>query len=513
MRKIILTLLCYLFVLTDCFSQDNVTIFNRATSEDSAAINAIALYPQNTRRNILEACAYPDALLGMAAMQKNTNAQFKGLVASYSQDKQQKFWDLTRYPGLIDALVTGGKKKKKVIKELLKNYPQDIHKTALKYGRCHYDVLSKIQSLNNQAASDFQMLAKDYPPLTQAALMELLKYPEAISLLSRNMHAAVLLGEIYKRDPVLVIQQFDSLNNVLVKQNAKELQEWQDGLAKDPEAKKEYEESARQYAREQGYSDEDLYTDPKVVVNYVYYPYPYWYGYPWWWADPRWYPYPYWYDLGFYYVPHGIVYVGMPSWYFTHWYFYNHPHHYHYPHFSSYCVGYYYGHRGSVTGVHRGVREWVHETDPRLPRNYFHDDIKRPERMREYGRFEMDYDRSRKNISRDEFLRTRTSSYPNMSPALTETPRPGDAGPQQRQKPRENPVRSNEYPPVRIPRGEERNRTVPQERRAQPSQRKPQPSQPKTAPSTPRPRQPVPQQQAPRPSQPLPKPQPTQPPR
>ncbi|HEY4800818.1 MAG TPA: hypothetical protein VII99_17195 [Bacteroidia bacterium] len=453
MKKESCLLICGLLITTLSFAQNDTALINRTITEDSTGINALALYPQNVRNAILEVCAHPDALTRMEAMQQTTKEKFKKILVEFDKDEQQKIWDITRYPGLVDSLASGGKKSKEEITTLLANYPPEIHETALQYGRTHYDVLKQIHSLNKKSQSDFDQFLKDYPPQTQASLKDIVYYPEVISILINNMHTTVAVGDIYKRNPSLVKQKLDSLNLALAQQNAKDLAEWKNGLEKNPDAKKEYEASAKEYAKKQGYNEEDLtVNDPKVIVNYVCYPYPYWYGYPWWWDYPHWYPYPYWYDWGFYYGPTGMVYIGFPSWYFTHWYFFNHPHHYYYSHFSDYCVGYYYGHRGSTAGVHRGVSEWVNKNESTLPRNFLANDSKRPDRLKEFGKFEMEYNKSGKNNSRDDYLKANASAYPDISPVLHEKNRTVEPQIPVRQKPTfQFPSQPHPYPPVRFP--------------------------------------------------------------
>lgn len=474
MKNKICFLISLVLLFNPCFSQEDAVILNQVISEDSASINALTLYPHDVRNNILEICAHPEALVKLDAAQRSSKEKFKGLLLEYSKEDQQKIWDLTRYPGLVDSLVIGGKKSKGEIADLLKNYPSEIHETTEKYGISHYNMLVKIAALNKQTDADFKDLISVYPKQTQTALKEMLKYPEVLSILNENMRTTVSVGEVYKSNPTLVLQKLDSLNFAITRQNAKDLAEWKNGLEKNPEAKQEYEASAKEYAKKQGYSEEDLVvTDHQVVVNYVCYPYPYWYGYPWWWDYPHWYPYPYWYDWGFYYGPYGMVYIGFPSWYFTHWYFFNHPHHYHYPHFSDYCVGYYYGHRGSVTGVHRGVSEWVHKNEPNLPKNFLAADAKRPDRLKEFGKFEMEYAKSGKDMTRDEFLKANAASYPSIRPVLNEKPRPrAILGTQP--KPREYQVQPSQHPPVKFPRQSPTPRPVPQTPKPQAPQPKPQ---------------------------------------
>jgi hypothetical protein len=415
-----------LFFFLNGFAQNDEAVFKQVISKDSAAVNALALYPVNVRNTIFEACTHPEVLIRMDALQQETREQFKSLLSLHSKEEQQKIWDITRYPGLVNQLADEGKKTKAKLTKIMETFPSEIRETALEYGRSHHDVFVKINELNKSSDYAFEELIKTYPRNAQYAFRELVKYPELISILNSNMQMAVLVGDIYKRNPNLIKRKLDSLNTVLAEQNAKDLKDWQEGLEKNPKAKKEFEESAREYARSQGYHDDDLVVhDTKVVVEYVTYPYPYWYGYPWWWDYAYWYPYPYWYDWGFYYGPFGMVYIGFPSWYFMHWHFFYNPHHYYYPYFSDYCINHYYGHRSSFNDPNKCVSEWVKTNERNLPEHFLDNDSKRPERLKEFGKFEMDYSQHTaaypgKNISRNDFLKENKSEYKNMSGVFNE---------------------------------------------------------------------------------------------
>jgi hypothetical protein len=312
-----------------------VQLLNSLIEEDSAAITALALYPADVRKNILEACTYPEALVRIEALQKNTRASFREMLENYSKEEQQKIWDLSRYPGLIARLTEGGKKSKEEIEKISSDYPEEIRETAVQYGRDYYEILIKVHALNIDSDKAFEGVIREYPEQAKTSLRELMKRPETIDILTSDMKMSVLVGDIYKKRPQLVQKKLDSISAEHASQNAKAQEDWKAGLEKNPETKKEMEEASKEFVKAQGYDNDDLtVTNETVVVNHVIYPYPYWYGYPWWYDYPYWYPYPYWYDLGYYWGLGGIVYIGLPSAYFTYWFFYHPHHHYHYNHFS-----------------------------------------------------------------------------------------------------------------------------------------------------------------------------------
>lgn len=490
-------LILIIFLSTCLFirAQETQQLLSGLLKGDSAAVTALALYPESIRKKILEACVYPEALVRIESLQKSTSESFRKLLGDYPKDEQQKVWDLLRYPGLMGKITEGGKKTKKQLDKIASGFPEEIRETAKDYGISHYDLLVKVHSLNGNYEKAFEALIGSYPEPARSAYYELVKHPEVIDLLISDMKMSVLVGDIYKRQPDVLQKTLDSISAEHAKQNAKDLEDWKSGLEKDPVAKKEMEDASKEFTKELGYSEEELVVRHEtVVVDYIIYPYPYWCGYPWWYEYPYWYPYPYWYDLGYYWGPYGIVYIGFPSPYFTFWFFHHHHHHYYYNHFSSYCVGHYYGHRGSNTGFHREVDRWVDANKQNLPKDFFANDSKRPDRIKEFGQFEMDYEKAvknnpGKNISREDFLKSNTDAYPNINPVLNEPhPTPDKSG---YDKPVQPPVKQEPTQPrpiIKVPQ-EPKPDVKPHEQPKQPKQVQPYP-QPK--PPQPKPPQPQP---------------------
>lgn len=466
-------------------SQESSRLLDNMIREDSTAITALALYPDGIRKNILESCTYPEILVRMESLQKNTSESFRKMLEGYPKEEQQKVWDISRYPGLISKITEGGKKNSEELNKIASDFPQEIRETAVAYGVNHYDLLVKANSLNTSSEQAFESLVFDYPEAVKNSLGELLKHPEIIKILTSDMKMSVLVGDIYKKQPQLIQHKLDSISAGHARQNAKDLEDWKNGLEKNPEAKAEMENASKEFAKEQGYKDNEIgAVNEHAVVNYVIHPYPYWFGYPWWYDYPYWYPYPYWYDWGFYYGPAGIIYIGFPSPFFTHWYFHHPHHHYHYNHFSDYCLGHYYGHRKSVAGFNREVSGWVKAKEQEVPRNFFANDSKRPDRIKELGKLEVDYnnaikDNPGKKITHNDFLNSNPSAYPNISPVLTES-KPKETKPVF-EKPKEVPVynarprpRPTIIEPRTFPPAQSRPRPVPIQPQALPKS-KPQP--------------------------------------
>lgn len=510
------TLFILLFFLTVNFihAQSKDELLLQMSSEDTTALHALVLYPEDVRTAIYEASAYPEVIIKAHSLQKNTSESFNSLISEFSREEQEELWDLARYPGLIRKLTEGGRKSNRNIKDILQDYPAEIHETAQNYGRNYYATLEKMNQLNTQADRTFNEILSSYPQSVQNAYHELIQYPEVLTILNDNMKMTVIVGDLYRTNPEFVKQHMDSLSLEIARRNAQELEDYKNGLKENPEAMREMESAAKEYAIEQGYSEDELNVRHETIVtNYVSYPYPFWYGYPSWFHRPYWYPYPYWYDWGFYYGPGGISFIGMPSWYFVNWYYNFYPHYYNYPYYTDFCVAHYYGHRNSTTSLTRGTREWVQENRSVVGEDYFREPLGRVERIRQLGKLDKEYQEFRNanpdtKLTRNEFLVTRQEDYPaiNVTPERAKrimqdqrevTPRDIP------ERPRVTPEQPHRRPPVKFPTDPPR-RTTPRTQPAAPPRTQPRTVPPRTQPQhnpTPPPRHnptPPPRQQMPR---------------
>lgn len=387
MKYIIVTLSLLISSITGAYAQQ-VSSHTPWTKEDSAAINALAMYPDSVRMEIFTACEYPAIIVNVASLQKNSSAAFADLISSYSKTKQEDMWNLSRYPNLISKLVEGGKKSKEDIETIASSYPSDIHDIAVKFGRDEYELLSKVNDLQNNTNLQFNTLISSYSSDAQKAFTALLQLPEILTLLNDHLSLTVRVGDKYKRDPQWVMHKSDSTAAAVAKINAEQIQDWKQTLQQDSNAQNELKDAANEYATDNGYNQSavDAPLDPDEVNDTSVYPYPYWFGYPAWYPYAYWYPYPYWYDWGFYYGPYGNINVfGFPSFYFTNWYFW-HPGHWHrYPHLGSAYISHYYGPHRLNTLSRQVVHNWVHANRKYLPADFVKNNAARAEAIRQYG--------------------------------------------------------------------------------------------------------------------------------
>lgn len=416
MKTIIYTAILLSMAITGANAQQ-VTAHAPWTKEDSAAINALALYPDSVRLQIFQACEYPAIVVNVATLQKNSSAAFVNLLSSYPKAEQEDIYNMTRYPNLISKIVNGGKKSKEDMDAILAGYPNEIHDVAFKYGQNNYDLLKSINDLQNETNQQFSLIISSYPPDVQKTFTNLLQLPEVLSLLNDHLSLTVRVGDHFKRDPQWVMRKSDSTALAEARRNAEELKEWKQTIQQDTSAQRELKEAANTYADSNGYKkkDVDAPLDSNVVNNYSVYPYSYWFGYPAWYPYAYWYPYPYWYDWGFYYGPYGdMVIFGFPSFYFLNWYFY-YPFYWHrYPHLGSAYIHHYYGPRGLNTMSRLVVHGWVQDNRRYLPAGFISNDAKRSETIRQLGQLNeaaMNKEGTVDAQARDQYLAKNSSKF------------------------------------------------------------------------------------------------------
>jgi hypothetical protein len=446
MQYIILGTLLWMFaVMQSLQAQVGRDMLVDLSEQEEEAINALVLYPEETRLAILDASLHPEALVKLEAIQTQSRNAFQDILAGYPQSTQEVIWDLTRYPGLVERLVALQGASNREVNETLDAYPEIIHERAKLALQSYSWEMRSIHQLSLDAEVAFSNLLASYGPETRAALQHLIDLPEVLSMLTDNIRLTLLVGDLYKKDPAWVLHKADSLNLVVAQQQAQELQDWKTSLENDPEAMRELQESAEAFGDEHGYYYEDYYEEPfddvyyqeeptREVHNYHYYHYPYWFGYPYWYSYPRWRMYPYWYDWGFYFRPgRTVVVLNLPSFYFTNWYFYHPYHHYRWSHLSAHFTKHYYGHRRYGSSITAGVTVWKNQNRAVVSDEFLRNDGRLNERFREFGKFEADrarYNRNhpQKQMDQIEFREKNSDRYRDLSRTSTDrrTIQPGE---------------------------------------------------------------------------------------
>ncbi|MCB0585704.1 MAG: hypothetical protein KDD06_10340, partial [Phaeodactylibacter sp.] len=151
-QTILLLLLSGSVVLT---AQTGEPLLAQLAEEEKDAVNALVMYPEDTRLAILESSKYPEALIKMQRIQEQTSESFKELLSDYAQSTQEMIWDLTRYPGLVERLAREGNGSRSNIQAILKDYPETVHDNALSAGIQYLPLLEEIERLQVSADKAF----------------------------------------------------------------------------------------------------------------------------------------------------------------------------------------------------------------------------------------------------------------------------------------------------------------------------------------------------------------------
>ncbi len=376
------------------FAIDNSAALDQILSKNGSALEPLLNQSPEVRQAILEASLYPNTLDEIDRRQVQTRQQFQNLISSYPRKTQEKFYNLIRYPELVEALVDGGEKSKDQIKGMTKDYPKEVQAAAMDLGRKEYPVLNNMHALYVGSQRDFETVIGSLPGAGQSAFRTLLGYPEVLDTLSDNRNLVTALGEAYRSDPDGAIAKLTEWNQKTAQNNQEALADYRQTLQNDPKAREELQSSAKDFAQYYGYSDS--YDSPpsndsgysgNTVVNINVNPYPYWFGYPTWYVTPFWRPYPLWALTGFYGWGSSYYVWGFPSYYYTNW-FYRYPSNfYRYPYLAGCYGNNYYRYRNypAYNGFYSGVRSWHNYRRDRINDDLWRNDNYRSDRWRDFG--------------------------------------------------------------------------------------------------------------------------------
>ena len=319
---------------------DNKDRLLQMIQDDPATVETIAGTDDKVIRHTLQIARTPEVFEKMAELQKKSQQQFRTIIQDYDRTEQEAFYDLARYPNLITELVRNGRPSGEDASRIASHYPDDIHQTAEKYSRSYFDVLVRIDRLNDAIDQSFQQYLEPYNTKTRESVNVLLSHPEIISALAEDMTFTSLLGEVYGEDPEWVINRLNRISSELAQQNKEDLDNYKTQIQNDPEAYNELLEASDRYARETNeHRRFDNTSDPIVELNVIN-SYPYWFGYPYWYSSPIWHPYPTYYHTGFYRNRFGgVIFTGLPSLAFIQWHTHYHPNLF--PHLSYNYYNYY----------------------------------------------------------------------------------------------------------------------------------------------------------------------------
>ncbi len=403
---------------------DDRALLRQVAKQNQDAVDAIALYPTETRKIIFKATEYPEIIVKLNSMQKYSQDTFERVISFLSKDDQEKIWNMTRYDGLISDLTAKYPLSADDLNKIITDYPEEIQNTAKEEQKNNLSLLVNIDKINKNYNSNLELFLSEYPDDVRTVFRQIIKMPEVLSLLFDHMQYTVVVGEYYKKNPERVIHKTDSLNQVLTQKNTQEAQDWKQSLNNNPQAQDEYVQAAQDYAQYNGYQPDDYYAPlTQDALNYDSSPFDWWFGYPSWYPYNYWNPYPYWYDCGFYYGPgRSVVYFGMPSSNFMNWYFYYPEHFSKYPELSNHYYNYYNSHTDSrnYNSISRSVNNWRNRNSDIITDDWEKDNAGRVQRFKEYGQMETDrknynLNNPKQPVNQSEYLQNVKDKYPLLS--------------------------------------------------------------------------------------------------
>ncbi len=335
---------------------------------DRNALETIAGHSEPLRDAVLKASLHVDALVETQRIQEQSSASFQDRIGKLDKKQQEQIWEIVREPGLLDELVTEKAPSASELDAIAERYPESLAPAIRTSGAKHHDLLVDVAKIHRRASERFDVAITDLDRETQQAFRDLVDQPELMSVLVRRVNLVVRLGDSYRKNPNSTRTYLSDLAADVAKRKAASQKEWQERIENDPKAAAELEQSARDYAEENGYDYDEL-TSPEartrltVVVN----PYPYWYGYPAWYSNAYIYPYGYWYPypvyFGYYHYWGDYVWWGWPSVPYLTWFYWGH-HHHHYSHLHHHFHNHLSGHRFVPNNHNIAVNNFVSSSDP-----------------------------------------------------------------------------------------------------------------------------------------------------
>ena len=390
--------------------------------------NALAGYPEDIRRAVLDATQYADLISEMAAIQDESSAAFRDLIEAQPQDVQTMVWRVVRYPDLVDTLLTGSEPDGDG------SYPDSALEAGQTLVAEHGDLIDQVHTIRVEAEQALGQSLRGQPLEVEATLRTLLDYPEIIAGMAENLETVEEAGALWSENSEQVWQALELAIAEIEGGEALALERWQEQIASNPDAAEEMVEAADAYVSELSAVDptyEALNADPAFFEDpsYAEDPYPYWYGTPQQQTDyaaASWYPTPYYQDTGYSYTDTGeLLITGLLSVAFAAWLFdeLDDDDDYYwwgrYPHFSEEL---FINVEDNIIIIGNGsdfIGEWRERREPYLPDDWFADDGRLADRLDELGEFEREFHREERrrdgdDFDRADFLSERGSDFPRL---------------------------------------------------------------------------------------------------
>ncbi len=127
------------------------------------ALEALVLYPADVREAILIAGTQPEILVRMERVQAESQQNFEAALAGLEQADQEAIWEMTRYPGLLEAITREGQPNSAALQRIAPGYDDAVRPAILDQGQRNYNRLVQVQSALQQAENTYTELLKPYP--------------------------------------------------------------------------------------------------------------------------------------------------------------------------------------------------------------------------------------------------------------------------------------------------------------------------------------------------------------
>ena len=170
---------------------------------------ALFLYPPPVRHAVLHAATRPVLVTRLADLYGDLRSQSTALLDALPPTRRRGVARLVRYPALVADLARG---------VLPTNLPAPVRRDAHRFGIPHRTLLQQIHRLQRQTRDLAAEATRAEPDEVRSAFALLLRHPETLRTLDRDMRFTVLLGDAFGRHPLAVGQRTDELGLYLLRQ-------------------------------------------------------------------------------------------------------------------------------------------------------------------------------------------------------------------------------------------------------------------------------------------------------
>ena len=185
--KFKLNIVGWVALIASVLSQYNSAAQSYADSlaqDDHDILSSIAPYDEETRLAILNVSQYPQTIVKLERIQARSSQSFQDLVAGYSREEQEKLYDFSRFPDMINKITSNGKMREEEVKGLLMDYPEATRSRMLQTYQSHFDDLVKMNMIYKSSQEGLQKIIANYSHNLQNDFEKIVAMPEVIHLLT-----------------------------------------------------------------------------------------------------------------------------------------------------------------------------------------------------------------------------------------------------------------------------------------------------------------------------------------